>query len=135
MGEIGQGGGGVLGNMLGGGESGGGGGAAGAGGPGGIGRSIFNQTGISESLPSVRGLIPGGFLAANTQMQDRSVKFNPLVHNFYYNNQKSDFYDKAMWEKALLEQQQQFYNQDNQEKVSWSPGTQQNGVLNKSSHL
>ena len=139
LGEIGPNGGPAFNNMLGGGESGAGGGmpAAGGGGGGGFGRQIFDSSGITESLPSVRGLIPGGFLSPNTQLQDRSVKFNPLVHNFYYNNQqKSDMFDKALYEKAMLEKQNSiptFYNQENTNnedggggKVAWNhhPGLQ-----------
>jgi hypothetical protein len=125
LGELGQNGGGALSSMLGGGGEGGAGGAPGAaGGAGGVGRQIFSSSGLTDSLPSVRGLIPGGFLAPNSQLQDRSVKFNPLVHNFYYNNQqKSDLLDKTMWEK----QQNglpKFYNQENNAaesgKVAWN---------------
>ena len=98
-----------------------------AGGGAGLGRNIFNQSGLTENIPSVRSLIPGGFLAAPpqasvSQLQDRSVKFNPLVHSFYYTNKKSEpsSYDKALWEQALLDQRS-----NNEAKVVWNTPSHQ----------
>lgn len=76
---------------------------AGGGGAGGL-ASILNDnpiTGLVDNISSVRNLIPGGLLTPNLGVNDfvdRSVKFNPLVHNFFYNTKPSsrDIYDKAL---------------------------------------
>jgi hypothetical protein len=80
------------------------GGRGGRPGRGGI-RSLFGQGGrASGGGFSVRNLIPGGFLSGNdekygntnnNQLYDRSVKFNPLVHNFYL-GKSENLYDKAL---------------------------------------
>lgn len=95
------------------------GGGGGAGARGGAHQTPIN--GFMDNL-NVRSLIPGGLLSAptslmhDTQFQDRSVKFNPLVHNFYY-NKASDAYDKALMEardQALIKNAQKMYQLDNE---------------------